>query len=253
MKILITAPCRQKPEIFREYLKSLHNLEKPENAQVDRFFLLHNSPELIPLIKEHPEPCMFAEYTTEDEYKSDGNRHLWTSQLVANIIKMKNGIARFALDNDYDYIFFVDTDLMLHPKTLVQLLETKKDIVAEIFWTRWDKDGQPLPNCWMYDSYHGFDHAHIAEWLRPGTYEVGQTGACILLHRSVFEKGVSYSDIYNLGFDGEDRFFCVRAACAGLKIWIDTHYPAVHLYRPELYDRYMAKGGYEAAFKAGDA
>jgi len=59
---------------------------------------------------------------------------------------------------------------------------------------------------------------------------------------------VCYDDIYNLGFDGEDRFFCVRAACAGLSIWIDTHYPAVHLYRDELYQKYMAKGGYEAVF-----
>ena len=144
MKILIAAPVRQSPEIFREYLKSLQNLEKP--CQCDRLFILHNSPELIPLIKAHPETCFFAEYRTDDEYKSDGNRHLWTSELVSNIIKMKNGIAKFALENGYDYIFFVDTDLMLHPKTLVQLLATGKDIVAEIFWTRWDKDGQPLPN-----------------------------------------------------------------------------------------------------------
>jgi len=249
-KILITAPVRQNTEIFKEYLKSLQNLEKPDNTQVDRFFILHNSPELIPLIKAHPEPCQYAEYYTDSEYKSDGNRHIWTTKLVGEIIQMKNAIAKYALDNGYDYIFFVDTDLILHPKTLVQLLSTGKEIVAEIFWTKWDKDGNPLPNCWMYDSYDGFSSNHIAQWQIPGTYQVGQTGACILLHRSVFERGVCYDDIYNLGFDGEDRFFCVRAAVAGFKIWIDTHYPAIHLYRQEEYEKYIAKGGYEAAFPA---
>ena len=41
MKILIGAPVRQNEEIFKEYLKSLDNLEKP--CQIDRFFYLHNS------------------------------------------------------------------------------------------------------------------------------------------------------------------------------------------------------------------
>lgn len=246
MKVLIAAPARQNPEIFKEYLKSLERLEKP--CQTDRLFILHNCPELIPIIKEHPEPCMFSEFYTNDEYKTDETSHKWTSRLVSNIIKMKNGIARFTLDNDYDYVFFVDTDLILHPKTLTRLLETQKKIVAEIFWTRWSPDTEPLPNCWMFDSYSGVDYDHISQWLQPGIHQVGQTGACILLHRSVFESGVCYDDIHNLGFDGEDRFFCVRAACKGYKIWIDTHYPAIHLYRYSEYEKYVENGGYKAAF-----
>ena len=49
MKILIGAPVRQSEEVFKEYLKSLDNLEKP--CQVDRFFHLHNSPDLAKHLK----------------------------------------------------------------------------------------------------------------------------------------------------------------------------------------------------------
>ena len=49
MKILIGAPVRQSEEVFKEYLKSLDNLEKP--CQVDRFFYLHNSPDLAKHLK----------------------------------------------------------------------------------------------------------------------------------------------------------------------------------------------------------
>ena len=38
---------------------------------------------------------------------------------------------------------------------------------------------------------------------------------------------------------GEDRHFCVRAACAGFSLWVDTHAPAMHLYTRKLYDEYM--------------
>jgi len=32
---------------------------------------------------------------------------------------------------------------------------------------------------------------------------------------------------------GEDRWFCIRAECAGWDLKADTHYPPFHVYRPE--------------------
>ena len=39
---------------------------------------------------------------------------------------------------------------------------------------------------------------------------------------------------------GEDRHFCIRAACHGFEIWLDTHAQPVHLYTQKHYDQYMA-------------
>ncbi|WP_243137681.1 glycosyltransferase family 2 protein, partial [Desulfofundulus thermobenzoicus] len=56
-------------------------------------------------------------------------------------------------------------------------------------------------------------------------------GACTLISRRAMLMGVSFSEIYNLGFIGEDRHFCIRAAALGLELYADTHYPPYHIYR----------------------
>ncbi|WP_338140244.1 hypothetical protein [Paenibacillus thiaminolyticus] len=50
-----------------------------------------------------------------------------------------------AIDEQYDYLFLVDSDLLLHPRTVEQLVATGKDIVSEIFWTSWQSDSAPQP------------------------------------------------------------------------------------------------------------
>ena len=79
-------------------------------------------------------------------------------------------------------------------------------------------------------------------WKKPGLYRVGMTGALTLVKRRVFEAGVDYTRIPNImrALRGEDRHFCVRAACAGFELWVDTHYQATHLYTRRLYEEYMA-------------
>ena len=66
---------------------------------------------------------------------------------------------------------------------------------------------------------------------RPGIYEVGGLGACTLISRKAIKLGVSFSQIPNLSFWGEDRHFCIRAAALGLKLYVNTRYPAYHIYR----------------------
>lgn len=242
MKILIGAPVRQSKEVFREYLKGLDNLEKP--CQTDRLFILHNSPELAKHLK--PEEYLIA--TSTDEYKRDETTHNWSKVNLAAVTYFKNELLKRTVQGGYDYFMLVDSDLILHPKTLVSLLSADKPIVAEAFWTKWQPDSEPLPNAWDLDQATSYE-GNYELWKQPGVYRVGGTGACILIHRSVIEAGVNYNLLYNLSLWGEDRGFCIRAVARNYDIWLDTHYPPVHLYRPSEYEKYMAKGGYEAAFK----
>jgi hypothetical protein len=241
MKILIGAPVRQSEEVFKEYLKSLDNLEKP--CQVDRFFYLHNSPDLAKHLK--PDEYMLA--TSKDEYKTDETTHHWKQANLQIVTYFKNELLKRTVEGGYDYFMLVDSDLILHPKTLISLLEADKPIVAEAFWTRWQPENEPMPNAWDLDQSSVFKDSHD-RWKQPGIHRVGGTGACILIHRSVIEAGVNYNMLYNLSLWGEDRGFCVRAVAMGYEIWLDTHYPAVHLYRKSELNKYIENGGYEAAF-----
>ena len=134
MKILIGSPCRTsepwQTEAFKHYLNSIDRLERPENAQIDRLFLLHNSPHLKEIVKEGIIPGgnqYIAEVKTPDTYNCTEKTHEWeNAQLTGSCGNAELSYWR-PPEMDYDYYFMVDSDLVLHPKTfLLKLIEAKK-------------------------------------------------------------------------------------------------------------------------------
>lgn len=233
-KILITAPLRQDVDIFQAYQDSLDRLEVPEGFTVERFFVVNDCDEVIPFIRDAA--CEII--NTGEEYIKTRNDHIWTLDNMWKMGELRNRTIRQMLEGGYDYWFSADTDIILDPWTLYHLLEADKDIVSEIFWTQ-APSGQYWCNAWDADQYS----KPREEWKKPGLYQCGMTGALTLVKRRVFEAGVSYAKIpcINTALRGEDRHFCVRAACAGFELWIDSHCPAKHLYTRELYEKYMAE------------
>ena len=226
-KVLIAAPLRQDPKIFREYQKGLDGLIIPDDVQVDRFFVVNDCWEVVPEIRD-------AEYVEVNHESIMLYRdHFWTKELVSDMSVYRNMTIRKALEGGYDYLLSVDTDLVLEPHTLQVLLEADKDCVAGLFWTNgWS-------NAWMYDQA---DVNSQPEWHTPGLYQVGGTGALFLIKRKVLEAGVDYTPIPNLrkAVFGEDRHFCIRAVCNGFEIWADNRCQPVHLYTERHYRAYKA-------------
>ena len=224
-KVLIAAPLRQDPKIFTEYQKGLDNLILPDGVIADRYFVVNDCDEVIPYIRD-------AAYDVVNNGAMQYREHLWTGELVSNMAVYRNMTIRKALEGGYDYLFSVDTDLVLEEHTLQVLLEDDKDCVAGLFWTNgWS-------NAWMYDQVTG---NNLPEWQEPGVYRVGGTGAMFLIKRKVLEAGVDYTPIPNLrkAVFGEDRHFCIRAVCNGFELWADNHCQPVHLYRNKQWDDYM--------------
>lgn len=232
-KVLITAPLKQSRHIFAEYQESLDRLVIPEGVTVDRFYVVNDCPEIIPDIRGK-----YIIVNTGDVYNKTGDDHVWTGENLNKMHELRNATIRRALDGGYDYWWSVDTDLVLHPETLKALLAADKDIVSEIFWTR-APNGHYWCNAWMYDQSSEMP----PDWYTPGLYRCGMTGALTLVKRRVLEAGVDYTAIPNIrdALRGEDRHFCVRAACHGFEMWIDSHYPAEHLYTENVYRDYMRK------------
>ncbi len=252
MKILIASPVRcsepWQTEAFKHYLNSIDHLERPAGATIDRLFLLHNSPHLHDVVQEGPIPGgmqYLADVTTPDQYECTEETHDWKLENILNVTKMRNYLLNFAKQGGYDYYFMVDSDLVLHPKTLVSLIEAGKDIIGECIWTRWTPDAIEAPSAWDFDTYSflGSPEYRMSQWRTPGIYRIGMTGACLLMSKKVMDSRVNYDPIYNLSLWGEDRAFCVRAACEGLEIWLSTLHRPVHLYRPSELAKYNELAG----------
>lgn len=230
IRVLIAAPLKQDIGIFREYQNALDQLIVPDGVTVDRFFVVNDCDEVI------PEICGdYRVINTGDRYEKAVNDHIWTTDNLDKMPRLRNACIQRVRDGGYDYLFSIDTDLILQPETLVTLFEADKDIVSEIFWTNgWC-------NAWLWDQSSGM----LAEWATPGLYQVGMTGACTLMKAEVFKAGVDYSPIPNIrkALWGEDRWFCIRAACHGFEMWVDSHYPAEHLFTDEHYQNYLRRRG----------
>ena len=234
-RILITAPLRRDPRIFNEYQEALDELIVPDGFSCDRFYVVNDCPEVIPHIRN----AAFITYDSDPE-DIQVRDHYWPAGVIWKMCNMRNMTIRYMLARGYDYWFSVDTDEILNRHTLEYLLAANRDIVSEILWTEDPERKIVWANAWMYDD--GVVDGMWDVWKQPGLYRVGGTGGLILAKRRVFETGtVGYAPIPNIreALRGEDRFFCVRAACAGFDLWMDTHCPAIHLFGEKEYRAYM--------------
>ncbi|MFJ3387589.1 glycosyltransferase [Lysinibacillus sp. NPDC086135] len=252
VKILIGSPIKQDSDILMHFLHSLDNLEKSDEVQVNYLFFDDNddltSKKLLKNFSTNREVSII-ETKNKYEYIKNDVTHYWTPNNVHHVSSMKNHILHYAKEKDFDYVFLIDSDLVLHPKTLVNLLKANKDIISNIFWTKWTPDAIEMPQVWMQDEYQLFNKEDqhtlseseiklksiefIMKMKVPGIYKVGGLGACTLISKNVINAGVNFNKIYNVSYVGEDRHFCIRAAVLDFSMYVETTYPAFHIYRKE--------------------
>lgn len=209
-----------------------------EHHELQNFSLRYPNARIIPAQANSPK---------NETYQCDETTHHWQETLIWKVAGFKEQFIALALAEGYDYLFLVDSDLYLHPETLRHLISLEKDIVSEVFWTKWAPDLQALPQVWLSGQYKLYSEPRgealneaaanqatlefLKQLSRPGTYKVGGLGACTLISAKALSAGVSFQEIYNLDLIGEDRHFCVRAAALGFELFADTHYPPYHIYR----------------------
>ncbi|MCG7380268.1 glycosyltransferase [Paenibacillus sp. ACRSA] len=258
--ILIASPVRQTAPVLREFLESLCALERT-TVRTDYLFVDDN--------EETASSDMLRDFVTENEgtiitvdavlneeedhqkgsYTKDEGGHYWQDEQVWRVAGLKNQILKYVCEHRYDAVFLIDSDLVLHPRTLEQLVSTEKEIVSNIFWTRWQPGAREMPQVWLQDEYQLYrrgvkvaegtevdnqtiqTEVFLQQLHHPGCYEVGGLGACTLIRRNVLEAGVTFDQIPNVSFWGEDRHFCIRAQALGFSLFVDTHHPAYHIYR----------------------
>jgi len=244
-KILVGSPVHQKPKILKEFLKGLSKLDT-EGLEIHFYFIDDN--------EEVESSKLLAQFQRENKHvkvekNTEGNvynvaSHHWKNEVIEKVGKNKDKMLNFAKAERFDFVFLVDSDLVLHPQTLVHLASLEKDIVSEVFYTSWKENTMEMPQVWLYDEYDFVQDKQMSEEQKTqaffnfmaslkekGVYPVGGLGACTMISQSALEKGVLFERVYNLSFWGEDRHFCVRAAALGIDLFASTFYPPLHLYR----------------------
>lgn len=259
-RILIGSPIKQEPDILKEFLCGLDEADKSGNEAVYCFVDDNVDEKSIKLLDDFSKTHDTVIFKGEDLFDASGfepdgknYHHAWKSVNFFKVTEYKNRIIQYCIDEKFDYLFLIDSDIVIDKRTLPQLLSDDVEIVSNVFWNQWQKNGSLTPQCfWIPDiylqekgffEYMTFQEAHkirmetINQMKIPGLYVVDGLGACTLIKRSALEKGVNFTEIYNLKIWGEDRPFCIRAGVAGIKLYMDTHYPAYHISKNVYLDR----------------
>lgn len=163
-------------------------------------------------------------------------------------------VASFLRYDRADWLFMVDTDMGFRPDTVERLLEAADPETAPVvgalcFAQREEAPDQlggyrclaaPTVMDWVEGEGPGFEYGWRVRW----DYEAdtlarvdGTGAACILIHRSVFERieaaygPVWYDRIPNTSTGtliGEDLSFCLRARELGIPMFVHTGIPTTH-------------------------
>lgn len=153
----------------------------------------------------------------------------------------RNRCVALFLEDNRDWLFFVDDDTTIPDDAIAKLLAVGKPIVSGVqpLWLT----GQLVANVKLEDGPDGpFPWPDWVTWNRPAEpFRIGYCGfGCILIHRSVLvDIGYpwfveSYGDVWGKDNKTEDIDFCQKATKAGYEIWCEPTVECGHFKKVDL-------------------
>lgn len=149
------------------------------------------------------------------------------------IHQIRNLIASWVVNEKYDYLFAVDSDIILPKDTLTKMLFWDKDIISGLYIQK--RDDKVIPE--IYRIYpNGMLNVPIQDLAPRGLHEIDGCGfGCALVSRSVFEDvgypWFEYKDGPTPGtiHISEDNDFCLKAKKWGYQIYVDSSIVCPHV------------------------
>lgn len=136
------------------------------------------------------------------------------------------------LELDFEWLFFLDDDVIPPPDAIYKLMSHKQPIVSGVYYRR----NPPICPVMLRDTPNGKEW--VTEFYSPSLIEVDYVGAgCLLIHRDVlnnlpqpwFEWRCDRVDLPQGERMSEDFAFCVNARQKGYKINVDTSVQCRHI------------------------
>lgn len=167
-----------------------------------------------------------------------------------SIDNMRNMTAKVALDNNCDYILFLDDDVLVPIDGLRRLLQCEADIAAG--WTI--IRGYPFKN--MFFRFQDEAKTQLENWSDPveeGILKCDAVGFSFALIKVDLLRKVKPPYFVTGPYNTEDIYFCmkVRQSLPDATIVVDTSVKTSHILGPELIDplsKELYKDYYEKLF-----
>ena len=211
MKTLIGIPTYDKKDYcWVEFVSSIKRLKSP-------VYMVDTSEEIDSL-----------RYDAEEEgfyYK-----HIQEEKRMNRVIRARNEIIDYAIKNNYDYILFVDSDVIVPKDTIERLMDLiKENSIVSGFYIVTNKLGLPTPAAKFIIQNEVCEFE--SRFINNNVHDVDAIGmGCCLMPKEIFtkykfrcERG-EYGDVTK----AEDICFCDDISKDNIKILFDTSLVCAH-------------------------
>ncbi len=224
-KILIAAPTSaQKNYALEEYLLAVYNVQYP-NFRCILFDNTEDNGENT----DHINKTMVRLFGNDDRFTAFKSDIKFSKGIIARVAKGHNDCRKYALENEYDYLLHLETDVMILPHVLQELLLRNKQAVGCSYYRDEGRFRRLMVQNKIYRApgniYHSnFDPHDDLPFMTGGLKAVSHIGlGCMLIRKDVLDKipfrYVPGQRIFPDSFWAEDCFL------KRIKIWCDTDLP----------------------------
>lgn len=147
------------------------------------------------------------------------------------IYDSRNKLAAKAMKDEFDYVLWLDSDMVFSPDILEKLVADDKDIVSGLYFRRSHpyspviyKDSELKDGRLVWSDY--------TDYPKEELFKVAGAGfGCVLMKTDViFDMAGKFGDWFTpLYSSGEDLAFCYRARELGYEIWCDSRIKCGHM------------------------
>jgi len=159
-----------------------------------------------------------------------------TGPPISKIISSRNRVRDHFLSGDYEYLFFLDTDIVAPGNAIERLLLLDSAIASGAYLGRVTYQGQShlIPVFFRYHNDGQIRTFALEEVLTGTVINVYVCGlGCCLIKKAVLEQ-VGFRKFGKTASGGEDVAFCLDAQNKGFTIKADTSVRCKHMGRNEV-------------------
>lgn len=151
------------------------------------------------------------------------------------IDQIRNLIAKYSIDLEYDYVLCIDSDIILPNDALVKLLNAKKDIISGVYTQR--KHDVHIVEVYEHRENGAVLNIPYENMMKKtlGPFRVAGFGfGCVLVDAKVFRAlswpWFEYRDAETFRDTvSEDITFCMKAEAHGFELWCDPSIKCPHI------------------------
>lgn len=226
---MIGCPVRNRAWILPRYLEALVLLEHPVQAREYCFVVNDCYDDTEQVLTDFASSQMAPVTIVIDNQHQSADHHRGHYNFK-RLAHLRNLLLKAFLASSCDYLFSVDSDILVPPHALTVLLKDGVDIVSALV-----DNGQTIGRDHIYNVLHRNRNGqlvHMQEIPYQTLFQVTVTGAACLIKRRVIE---TFSIRYRSQYGAEDIGFCDAAQSSGIGIFCDSRIHCRHIMRESDY------------------